>query len=194
MRPRLSDDILYLILKKKLKENIYRNRGYILDGYPRFYADSEGSFFDIIEDPQDGQEPKSLNQEILPNNVIILEGCDDQFLKERMKLMPEEKLRGTHYNEAALKKRLNTYHSKNESLKGDLSLRDFFESVNVANLTLDCRNSEEELINKMKIFFERKGKINNYMTDDYKVLEQKSKVLKETIDKINGEKQKDNEE
>ena len=32
---RVSDDLLWEVLKLKLRENDCRNRGYILDGFPR---------------------------------------------------------------------------------------------------------------------------------------------------------------
>ena len=34
---RVPDELLYEVLKLKLGENDCRNRGYILDGYPRVY-------------------------------------------------------------------------------------------------------------------------------------------------------------
>lgn len=37
---RLTDDLLYRVLKLKLAENDCRNRGYILDGFPRTYKDA----------------------------------------------------------------------------------------------------------------------------------------------------------
>lgn len=37
---RLPDDILYKLVKIALTENACRNRGYILDGYPRTYKDA----------------------------------------------------------------------------------------------------------------------------------------------------------
>lgn len=142
-------------------------------------------FIDTIEEPQEGQEPITLNKEILPNNVIILEGGSDKFLKNRIKEMSEEKLNGTHYNEESMNRRLLSYHTKNESEKGDLSLNDFFEQNGVESSILNCTNSEGELINKMKIFFERNGKLNNYMTQDFKDIEIESKMLQGDIDKIN---------
>lgn len=37
---RLPDDLLYKLLKIRLNENACRNRGYILDGYPRNFKDA----------------------------------------------------------------------------------------------------------------------------------------------------------
>ena len=37
---RFPDDLLYKLLRIRLNENSCRNRGYILDGYPRTYKDA----------------------------------------------------------------------------------------------------------------------------------------------------------
>lgn len=41
---RLPDDILYRIFKWKLTQNASRNRGYVLDGYPRKYIEAQNLF------------------------------------------------------------------------------------------------------------------------------------------------------
>lgn len=40
----VPDELLWEVLKLKLAENDCRNRGYILDGYPRTYKDAQNSF------------------------------------------------------------------------------------------------------------------------------------------------------
>lgn len=37
LKPRLPDEILFKLMKIRLTENDCRNRGYILDGYPRTF-------------------------------------------------------------------------------------------------------------------------------------------------------------
>jgi adenylate kinase family enzyme len=39
LKIRIPDDIVYNLLKIRLNENDCRNRGYILDGFPRSYKD-----------------------------------------------------------------------------------------------------------------------------------------------------------
>ena len=99
--------------------------------------------------------------------------------------MTEDKLSNSHYNEEDMNRRLLRYHTKNESIKGDLGLKDFFEMNGVECLPLDCRAPEEELVNRMKIFYERNGQLNNYMVQDKKDLEVESKVLQSKIDSMN---------
>jgi adenylate kinase family enzyme len=40
MHPRLEDKWVYKLMQEKLLENACRNRGYILDGFPRAYKDA----------------------------------------------------------------------------------------------------------------------------------------------------------
>lgn len=44
LKVRVPDDILYKILKLRLNENDCRNRGYILDGFPRTFKDCQNIF------------------------------------------------------------------------------------------------------------------------------------------------------
>ena len=101
---RLPDEILYKLLKLKLTENACRNRGYILDGYPRTYKDAcevflqkikkfdeEGNEIEEDEPELEEGEEKSYenyepNKAIFPSSIIILKG-DDDFLINRMKNM-----------------------------------------------------------------------------------------------------------
>ena len=169
IEPRIEDEFLYRILKNKLKENIHRNRGYLLDGFPRCYKDAREVFMDkkegedITEEDKNPEEKMTINKEILPNNVILLGEADDEELFNRIKLLPEEEISGTHYNEEGMKRRLASYRKTNESTKGDPSLIQFYKKQNVSNLNVNCNSTQVNLVNKMKIFFEKDTNINNYM-------------------------------
>ena len=54
---RLPDKYLYKLLGDKLKENACRNRGYVLDGFPRTYDDAQYCFLErkIEIDPETGE-------------------------------------------------------------------------------------------------------------------------------------------
>jgi adenylate kinase len=190
--PRLPDDLVSQIIKKKLKDNLCRNRGYILDGYPRGFSDANMIFYDV--DPEKAEDDPTrfvLIEDILPNSVVRLEGASDDFLKNRVKMMPEHLLLNTHYNEEGMIRRLLSYRTLNESTKGDLSLSDFFLKNKSEILPLDCKSNEEEMVNRAKIFFERYGPITNYQKFDE--LEEKSH--KENFeDKININVTKDENE
>jgi adenylate kinase len=173
LQPRLPDDLIIKLLKRKLKENLCRNRGYILDGYPRNFEVCNSTFVEIDENkPEEDPTKYTLLKEILPNAVIKLEHATDDFLKGRIKAMPEFNVTGTHYNEEGMNRRLNSYKTQNESIKGDPSLVDFFFKKKVDVLPLDCRRSEVELLDQAKIFAERNGVINNYQKFDEEVQEE----------------------
>ncbi len=153
---RLPDEIVYKLYKRKLKENIYRNRGYILDGFPRSHADAQGIFFDIDETkPEDALDRLVPNKEIMPNNLIKLEQVNDEFLKARVKSMPEALLLNSHYNEEGMNRRLAVYKNLNESPKGDPSVTEFFTAHSVELLDLDAKLTDAELVERIKIFLDR---------------------------------------
>jgi hypothetical protein len=149
-------------------------------------------FYDV--DPEKAEDDPTrfvLIEDILPNSVVRLEGASDDFLKNRVKMMPEHLLLNTHYNEEGMIRRLLSYRTLNESTKGDLSLSDFFLKNKSEILPLDCKSNEEEMVNRAKIFFERYGPITNYQKFDE--LEEKSH--KENFeDKININVTKDENE
>jgi len=43
---RIPDEFLYKLLRDKLQENSCRNRGYVLDGYPRAFKDAQYCFLE----------------------------------------------------------------------------------------------------------------------------------------------------
>ena len=106
---RLPDDILYKLLKIALQENACRNRGYILDGYPRTFKDAcevflrrtkkfdeEGNEIEEEEPELEEGEEKSYegyepNPDIFPSNVLVMNG-DDSFLIERVKNLSEKEI------------------------------------------------------------------------------------------------------
>lgn len=113
---RLPNSFIYRLLRTRLNENDCRNRGYVLDGFPRTFKDCQYVFLKLrppkdedeeVEDeeiePEDGGEPYKTfknhiaDNDIYPSNVIVLE-ASDKFLLERVKELPEEEINGTHYN------------------------------------------------------------------------------------------------
>lgn len=154
--PRLPDDLLYKILKRKLKENICRNRGYILDGYPRTFNDAKNVFFDIDENKaEDDPDRLVLVKDILPNSVILVSNTPDDFLKSRIKSIPDSQFPGSHYNEEGMTRRLLAYRTANDSIKGELSLFDFFNKRDIDILSVDGKSEESDIQSKSKIFLER---------------------------------------
>ena len=177
MAVRIPDDLIYKLFKRKLKENIYRNRGYILDGYPRTFPDGTGVWFDIDENkPEDAFDRLVLNSEILPNNIIKISDLSDDFLKNRVKSMPETSMTNSHNNEEGLTRRLLAYRNANESQKGDPSVTEFFTEKKIELLEIDGKLNEEEILERIKIFLDRNGLVNNFQKH-FEEDEKKSKTI-----------------
>jgi adenylate kinase family enzyme len=113
---RIPDEFIYKLLILKLNENSCRNRGYILDGYPRSYEDCQHIFLVKPKkfDPETGEEieeeepeleegqKKSFkgyikNDSIFPSSCIVLKQ-EDKYLIEKVKNLTENEIENTHYN------------------------------------------------------------------------------------------------
>lgn len=63
---RVPDDIIYKLLRQELVKNACRNRGYILDGYPRTYEDAQWCFLNkpIKRDEETGEIIEEEEEEL----------------------------------------------------------------------------------------------------------------------------------
>lgn len=102
---RIPDDLIYKLLQNRLNENDCRNRGYILDGFPRSYKDAqniflkripqfdeEGNQIDVEEEELEEGEEKNfdgyaVDESISPLSCIVLKQ-KDEFLINRVKNLP----------------------------------------------------------------------------------------------------------
>lgn len=127
---KLPDEIVIKILRRKLMLNICRNRGYILDGYPRGYKNAFNLFNEDTDEAKTPDDPTKYKilEEIMPNIVIRIDNCDDEFIKQRMKALddinndPEEIQR-------RLDRRLKAYKELNESKKENQVLLIFSKKI-----------------------------------------------------------------
>ena len=131
LKIRLPDDLIYQLLKLRLNENDCRNRGYVLDGYPRTYKDAQNLW--LIKqkkfDPETGEEIEEEEPELeegeekswdgyikdettIPFSCIVFKQQDD-FLIERVKKLDETQIEGTHYNLEDMQRRLKAYRDVN---------------------------------------------------------------------------------
>lgn len=155
---------VFKVLKRMLMLNVYRNRGYILDGFPKNYSQAKSCFVKVDEEkPDDDPTKETLISEILPNSVILLSGDSDESLKDRYRNKKENELIDTHYNPKDMDRRLKNYRFDNESKYGDFSCVDFFLQNSVKKLSLNCYKKQNEILESVKVFIERDGSINNYI-------------------------------
>jgi adenylate kinase len=152
LKPRLSEEYLYKILKMHMETAACKNKGYILDGYPRTLADAKAIFTTEAPDSQEDPFPGHvLNQEVLPQYVILLQG-DDAMLKQRVKEMPAEKAANTHFTEAHMERRLKVYRDT-----GDVAE---FLSKALPEDAIKTMNAfgEGDILQELQAFIEVNGK------------------------------------
>jgi adenylate kinase len=184
---RLPDELLFKILRIRLTENDCRNRGYILDGFPKTYKQAQEVFLyrpkkldengeEIVEDEpelEEGEEKSFdgyvVRQEIFPKSVIVLDTSDDTLLYKRIRdTKKEQEIAGTHYNGPDMQRRLSAYRAANNSPTAEPSLKEFFLEQGVtlheegACTTVDSAQA----IKSFKIYIERFERPFNYMTYD----------------------------
>lgn len=163
---RVPDDLLAEAFRERLKANQCRNRGFVLDSWPRNYNDAKILFKPklTVTDAEDNEiEKEDLLVEIVPQSMILLEAPDD-FLTNRVKSLTEAQLVGTHFNDIDMPRRLEKYRTDNYSERGLPSLEDFMTSQGVESFSLSCQEGTHQFqLESMKIFIERNGKPINYM-------------------------------
>lgn len=123
---RLPDDLMFDYLRKRLTENDCRNRGYVLDGFPRTYRQAREIFLvkkkkfdketgeEIIEEEEALEEGKEkswddyeIRQDIFPKSFILFDATSDEQLLQRIKdTLSEQEVFGTHNNGADMKRRI----------------------------------------------------------------------------------------
>jgi adenylate kinase len=133
---RLSDAALVNAFRWRLQANHCRNRGYILDGWPKTYDQAVKLFTPVKPVAEEGEEDappvlededeevETVDRAIFPHSVILLSG-DERDLNERVKNLPQELLTGTHYTPADMARRYAEYATHNLDLRSSSTV-DFF--------------------------------------------------------------------
>ena len=168
----VPDQFLWKELIKVLRHNDCRNRGYVLDGFPRIYKGAQNIFLkwkqqydeegEPMEEPvpEEGEEKNFKDyipdETITPQNCIVLKGNDEDLI-ERVRGLSEEEISGTHYNSKDMQRRLKAYREANNSEVAEPSVQDFFKNVCKISLhSVDAIGmSTENALCSKKIYTER---------------------------------------
>lgn len=111
---RLDGSHITRMFKEKLMSMACRNQGFIIDGYPKTKEQADELFAPDDEEAEDEEDEKAVpyNKAIMPEFLFVLEATDD-FLKQRIMLLPESIVSGTHNTEEGLLRRLGEYRNNN---------------------------------------------------------------------------------
>jgi adenylate kinase len=121
-----------------LNDNDCQNRGFVLDGFPRTYEDAKGVFYhtlakkekkkvekaegegeeeqppeEEVEEEEDGEKYKPKFQvHIYPDSVVLMRGTEAE-LKAKAKKLDPHILKGSHYTDGDMERRLYYYNEHN---------------------------------------------------------------------------------
>lgn len=191
IREYLPYPTVFKVVKQMLKENVYRNRGYVLDGFPKTYSQSKSSFIEIDEEKEENDPNRERVSKCLPNTVVKLEIFSNDILINRYKSKPQAELENTHYNELDMNRRLKFYRDENESIFGNFSCDEFYKQNQVLGTSIDATKTPKEIYELTKLVIERNGKINNYLEIENTTEKSFKKVLEDnlSINQVNEESQ-----
>ncbi|CDW80676.1 dpy-30 motif family protein [Stylonychia lemnae] len=193
IKVRIPDYYLYQLLKIKLQQSACKNKGYILDGFPRNFQNATELYLRRIEDYDPSQfDNDSLQLDPfpgfdvkinhLPQYIIILEG-DDVQLKSRIKqIIPADQLNSTHYNDQGMDRRLKLYRDSTNEATGNTLISFFSKLLPLDRIRrLNCFDLEDSLTNEMSKLIEKDGKpccLNLINEKDLQYLKRKEKKKK----------------
>ena len=124
-------------------QNLCRNRGYVLDGYPKGYKNAFNVFFEDTDESKAPEDPDKykLLIEIIPNSIIRIDNCNKDLLYDRMKKLPDIN-NDPNIIQRRLNRRIDAYKELNESKKGEPSLSDFYKENKIEILSVDRNKGE----------------------------------------------------
>ena len=196
-QPRVPEDLVAKAFRHVLSQNSCRNRGYVLDGWPINYETAKQVFMTSVEEEEnEEEEPKlELDESLLPQSVVVLEGEDTQLI-QRVKALPEETIQDTHYNLNDMKRRLTKYRNQNNNPAGLPSVQEFFTEQNIQVFSIDCFEDNYEVEESIKIYLERFGRPFNYQThqeeaEGLRIQQKKAQEETEKLLKAENERKED---
>ncbi|XP_031327506.1 adenylate kinase 7-like isoform X2 [Photinus pyralis] len=153
---KLSQEHTIQLVQTFLMQNKFKNQGYVIDGYPKTIDEAKALFGGTDEEGEGGDEEEDgTKQDSRPNYVISLQ-ADDQFLCERIMILPEKEIQGTHYTEEGMLRRLKEYRANNTEAN---TLLNFFDELEIHPLVLDVMDDHTENMGSiMKSVIDHLGK------------------------------------
>lgn len=171
---RLSAALVARTIRSVLSARRLRNRGFVLDGFPRTYAEAKALCAELEEDaplePEEGEAPEEGAEEeadesevtvdptVTPTSIVFLDGTDEA-LRKRVLAMSESEVTGTHNSEEGFTRRLHQYREANKS-DGLRTPAVFFEdkaSLEVMELKVDDSTDAEAAVDSMIAPYVEKG-------------------------------------
>jgi len=188
-RPRLPPAILAKIIRKKLLSAPCRNKGFVLDGFPRT-AQEASALFEIkaegeeeappAEEGEEGEERKvNFDPAVMCKFVISLETTKDAA-QARLQNTSEDEAVAGHNDEEGFQRRWGTYeYVCDDKAEGPSEPLAFFKGVEVLEIPQDISASADTGFATMSKYVEAGGKVFNFHPTPKEQVEEKERQDKE---------------
>ncbi|MCI4389630.1 hypothetical protein PGIGA_G00100390 [Pangasianodon gigas] len=123
-----EDQNILRIIREKLHSKPCRNQGYVLDGYPCTHEQANKLFND--EEKERGDSRSHLlphDEKIIPEYVFSLDATDE-FLKERVRNLPQSVAEEMHYTQDEFLQRLSMFRDANTE---EETVLDYFDELEI---------------------------------------------------------------
>ncbi|XP_013999274.1 adenylate kinase 7 isoform X2 [Salmo salar] len=176
---RLSDGLVYRIIRDKLNSTPCRNHGFVLDGFPKSYDQAKEIFYDELDYPR--SKMPAYNKKIIPEFIFSLEASDD-FLKERVQNLPESVVEKMHYSKDEYLTRLKKFRKANVE---DETVLNYFDELEIHPEHIEVNNAvDPEYGAVMDKITRLVGRPRNYGPTPEEREEMERKSIKETAQRL----------
>ncbi|XP_055729279.1 adenylate kinase 7a isoform X2 [Salvelinus fontinalis] len=178
-RGRLSDGLVYRMMRDKLNSTPCRNHGFVLDGFPKSYDQAKEIFYDDLDHPR--SKMPAYNKKIIPEFIFSLEASDD-FLKERVQNLPESVAEKMHYSKDEYLTRLKTFRKANVE---DETVLNYFDELEIHPEHIEVNNAgDPEYGDVMDKIIRLVGRPRNYGPTPEERKEMERKSVEETAQRL----------
>uniref|UniRef100_A0A673JT78 Adenylate kinase 7-like n=1 Tax=Sinocyclocheilus rhinocerous TaxID=307959 RepID=A0A673JT78_9TELE len=133
----LDDRHVMHIIREKLNSKPCRNQGFVLDGYPKTYTQAKELFHDENMEVEDTRSTIPQYSKVLVPDFVISLDATDEFLKERVRSLPQNVAEEMHYTQDEFTASLAKFR---ETLAEDESVLDYFDYLEIHPEHIDCEN------------------------------------------------------
>ncbi|XP_067273421.1 adenylate kinase 7a [Pseudorasbora parva] len=133
----LDEEHVRNIIREKLNSMPCRNQGFVLDGYPKTYTEAKELFHDANMEVQDTRSTILKYSKVLIPEFVFSLDATDEFLKERVRSLPQNVAEEMHYTQDEFTESLAKFR---ETLAKDESVLDYFDELEIHPEYIDCEN------------------------------------------------------
>ncbi|ORX57276.1 P-loop containing nucleoside triphosphate hydrolase protein [Piromyces finnis] len=147
-----SEKHIINFVRDKLMSMPCRNQGYVLDELPNTTSLSQELFKSLNDD----EENEQYNTLIFPSFIFSL-NASDNYIKDKVMLLPEQQVIGTSNTEEEFTKRLEDFKTNNTE---ENTVLNYFDEFEIHSITLDVENKSIQYL--MEKVINEVGKPHNY--------------------------------